>query len=263
MTIACGRPLIAALLLGLTVVCAKPSPAVRQGRGRVATMKITLTLADAGPAARKQDGIAIYPMALPVSLTAKFLNDGASTLPIESPRSSQEVLLWLVTGDPEPYWFIMNQSRMDRMGELTAPPRVDLQLAPGEGVDLAFTLQDYNVDRWFEPGVYQVYVEYLKAKSPALSFGTEFAPDSVPKLVALALDSPDSWLRERSIAWLQKLPNGPGLLLPAAGSDQAQTAAVQAQNRERAKAFLDRWPAEKETKPVKDFFESVRTKVRT
>ena len=252
---------LAALLL-VAAACTSSSHSQKpDGRRTNIRMKIQLAWAGSAAPVRMEEGIPVFALGTPVSLIAKYTNDGGGTVHIDSPKTSQDVLLWLVTQSrSEPYWFMMNRSVTDPSGETTAPMPVQIALAPGRSFDVEFKLQDYSVDKWFDPGWVEVYLTYLGEKSQAVKFGTEFTAESVPQLVRLALESRDLWIRERSIAFLEKMPDKPGLALPRAGASAKDNAALETRNRERAEEFGKRWAQQRDTQPMQKFFESVRIK---
>jgi hypothetical protein len=193
-------------------------------------------------------------------LTIRFANVATTPLKIESPRTSQDLLLWLI-GPSGESWTMLNPSSIDATGEITAPMPVALIMQPGERFEMKAELGRDIADRWFGAGVYAVYVSYAGVQSNRLRFGTELRAESVPPLVDMALAGRDAWFREQAMALLKQIPGGPDLALPRAGADAAEKAAVQARSTETAQRFLSDWERLKQTAEVVAFFESVRVVV--
>jgi hypothetical protein len=65
-----------------------------------------------------------------VQVGLERVSDGPGALQVESPHTSQGLLLWLtVPAKNETHWFMLNQTSIDATGELTAPMPVALELA--------------------------------------------------------------------------------------------------------------------------------------
>jgi hypothetical protein len=139
---------------------------------------------------------------------------------------------------------------------------VELVLQPGEAFEMSTSLGGNTVDRWFKPGVYEVFVAYAGAQSNRLRFATELRAESVPALVSLALTGPDAWIREQAMAMLRQIPGGPDLAMPRAGADAAEKAAGTSRNAEVAQRFLAEWQQLRQKAEVMAFFESVRVEAR-
>jgi hypothetical protein len=220
-------------------------------------MKIDLELASATAVARQSGTVPVLAITSPVRLTIGFSNAAATALAVESPRSSQDLLLWLVTPRAES-WYMLNPSRIDATGEITAPMPVNIVLQPGERLELPAELGSDSADRWFASGVYAVYVSYAGVKSNRLRFATELRAESVPALVEMALAGRDAWFREQAMLLLQGIPGGPDLALPRGAAEKA---AGEARNAEGARRFLIDWERLKQTAEVLAFFESARVQV--
>jgi hypothetical protein len=222
-------------------------------------MKIELEFAAATPVARHWGAVPVLALTSPVHLTVRLVNDAATPLAIESPRTSQDVLLWLAAPESAAEsWFMLNPSQIDATGEVSAPMPVQLVLQPGQAFEMPAGLGSDSVDRWFKPGVYDVHVSYAGVQSRRLRFATELRAESVPQLVRLALNGPDAWIREQSMDMLRRIPGGPDLALARAGADEAGKAAAKARNAELAHRFLADWPQWSQSVDVAAFFESVR-----
>lgn len=180
-------------------------------------MKIELALSPEVPGARQVGAVTVLPVAADVGMRIRFVNDGDGELVVDSPASSQDALLWLRgTGAMEPAWFMLNPSRIDSQGEITAPLPATVRLAPRQAVERNVTLRQFNLDRWLEPGAFEVWVEFLGKRSNILQLAAEIRADSVPGLVDLALAGPDSWIREKSMEMLSRIPGAPAPVLPSA-----------------------------------------------
>jgi hypothetical protein len=224
-------------------------------------MKIDLELDSATAVARMAGTVPV--LAIPtrsVRLTIRFANDAATPLALESPRTSQDLLLWLVSPRGE-WWYMLNRSSIDATGEITAPTPVHIVLQPGEHLEMPATLGSASADRRFASGVYAVYVSYAGVKSNRLRFATELRAESVPALVEMALAGRDAWFREQAMQLLRTIPGGPDLALPRGGADAVEEAARQARNADVAQRFLADWERLKQTAEVAAFFESVRVDV--
>ena len=227
-------------------------------------MKIDIQIAGTTPGVRSADTVPVLPVlpvAGPLKLALRFGNAGSSVLTVESPDTSQALLLRLLAPAPRgESWYLLNPSQIDATGEITAPLSRQLNLAPGQAVERSIELGQYNLDRWFEPGLYEVWIDYQGVQSNRLRFATELRAESVPRLVELALAGPDDWIREQAMVMLRQLPGGPDLALPA--GDAAERDAGKARNADRAALFIADWPQQRQTPAVQDYFESQRVERR-
>jgi hypothetical protein len=230
------------------------------GKRKRSMMTIELEFASTTTIARHAGTVPVLAITSPVHLTIRFANGATTPLAIESPRTSQDLLLWLV-GPSGESWTMLNPSSIDATGEITAPMPVQLVLQPGERFEMAAELGRDMADRWFASGVYAVYVSYAGVQFNRQRFATELRAESVPPLVDMALAGRDAWFREQAMALLKQIPGGPDLALPRAGADAAEKAAGQARNTEIAQRFLADWGRLKQTAEVAAFFESVRVEV--
>jgi hypothetical protein len=230
------------------------------GKRKRPMMNIELEFASTTPVARHAGAVPVLAITSPVHLTIRFANVATTPLKIESPRTSQDLLLWLI-GPSGESWTMLNPSSIDATGEITAPMPVQIVLQPGERFEMEAELGRDIADRWFGAGVYAVYVSYAGVQSNRLRFGTELRAESVPPLVEMALAGRDAWFREQAMALLKQIPGGPDLALPRAGADAAEKAAGQARNIEIAERFLSDWERLKQTAEVLAFFESVQVVV--
>jgi hypothetical protein len=225
-------------------------------------MRISLKVSNPQYPVRYLDNIPVYPMGHNLSLIAEFTNIGSGELSIEDPKTSQKLLLWLYQeGINQKIVTEVNPGSIDITGEITAHPTSIIQLQSKESTSVSIELFKYLMEKCFLPGKYEVYIEFMEVSSPRLRYGVEYGPESVPKLIELALDDTvDSWIREQSVLWLQKLPKPPGIELEKENETQAEISARKIKNQEKARIFLENWPKEKETKAVIDFFEDNRMK---
>lgn len=232
-----------------------PGQASSDAKGR--RMKIDIRLAPAGAAPRQVGRVAVLPLAAGAEFSVRFANAGDGDLVIDSPDTSQELLLWLAAlAQGEPVAFLLNPSHMDSQGEMTAPLPAQLRLAPRQFAERTVALQRYNLDRWFEPGVYEVWIEFQGARSERLRFATELQAESVPRLAELALAGPDAWVREQAMLQLAKVPGAPAAVPPS-----GDTAAYQGALERYAGAlrrFTADWARLRQTAEVTAFFARVR-----
>ncbi len=223
-------------------------------------MQISLSFETPESPVRHLDDMPIYPMAHEVSLAAEFINVGTDDLNIQDPNTSVYTLACLqVEETGQEVTFRLNPVLVDITGERTMPPSDDVLLRPQESISAIIELNKYIPDRCFLPGKYGLYVKFQEYRSSPLRYGVEYRPESVPELIEIALDdTTDSWIREEAFTWLRKLPEGPGIEPAAENESEAEKADRETRNRENAELFLERWPVEKETETVMDFFENSR-----
>jgi hypothetical protein len=140
-------------------------------------MRIELRFTEATPVARRSDGMPVLAALArsPVELSLSLVNDGPGALQVESPHTSQGLLLWLtVPTKNETHCFMLNQTSIDATGELTAPLPVALELAPGACVSRSFDLcQVATPDHWPAPGTYVLAIEFLGVRSNELAFAID------------------------------------------------------------------------------------------
>jgi hypothetical protein len=232
----------------------------KAGKRKRPMMTIELEFASTTPVARQAGTVPVLAITSPVHLTIRFANVATTPLKIESPRTSQDLMLWLV-GPSGESWTMLNPSSIDATGEITAPMPVQIVLQPGERFEMPAELGRDIADRWFGSGVYAAYVSYAGVQSNRLRFATELRAESVPALVDMALAGRDAWFREQAMGLLKRIPGGPDLTPPRAGADAAEKAAGEARNAELAQRFLADWQGLKQTADVLAFFESQRVEV--
>ena len=215
-------------------------------------MKIDIQIAATTPGVRSAGALPVLPVAGKLDFLIRFTNTGDKTLTVPSPATSQELLLRLAAPAPRgESWYLLNPSHMDVLGEITAPMPATLSLAPGQSFERRVDLGSLNQDRWFEPGAYEVWVDFAGVLSGRLRFATELRAESVPLLVELALGAPDTWIREQAMAMLGSVPGGPAAPPPPGAPVQAAYAG-------QVRRFLADWDRLRQSADVVAFFESVR-----
>lgn len=190
-------------------------------------MGLKLTLSPVSAGGRQVGDLAVFALAAEVNLLIRYTNDSGTELVVDSPDNSQDVLLWLGgAGRGDAVWFMLNPSRIDSQGEITAPMPATIRLAPGQSIDRQVTLNRLNLDRWFDPGVFEAWVEFQGLRSNTVRFATEIRAESVPRLAQLALGGPDAWIRERAMVLLANVPGAPAAVL-ASGETAVHQAALE------------------------------------
>jgi hypothetical protein len=222
-------------------------------------LQISMMVEKPSAPVRIMDTIPIYAMGQDLSMMIDFTNPGSETITIDDPQTSQAVNLMLRRDGPEDALFMIHPSVVDATGETSAPIPGTAELAPQQQVTIPFNLHEIIVDRCFLPGIYEIYIEFHDIKSPTVLIGIEYRPESVPKLVEIAIDEQgDPWVRDEAIAWLNKLPKSPEIYLPEMDEDEAAGLERVAKNKESARQFMDHWQYGRDPEETKKLFEQYR-----
>jgi len=222
-------------------------------------MQITLAVTDPPAPIRMMDDVPVYPMGQDLTMAATLSNPSSQAITLSDPRTSTALFLKLRRDAPEDPLFMIHPRVMDATGEITRPTAATLQLQPEQSVTDTFNLHKVIVDKCFLPGVYELYVEFREVKSPSYSFGVEYRPESVPLLLALALDErANPWIREEADVWLRKLPQPPEIELPTADETEEVRAKRVAENKASASRFMDYWRYSRDGRQTEEFFEQFR-----
>lgn len=244
------------------VVCMGFVPIVLTLRclGGIMDLKISLSIETPKRPIRQTKGVPVFPMGKAILLAAQFKNDGSNVMSLQDPKTSQHTLLYILpqaTG--EEIVILLNPSLMDSTGEITAPVSEDIQLDPQKSLTVPIELYKCCIDYVFRQGNYEVYVEYQNIKSEKLSFYVAFCSESVPRLIAIALDeAAELWMREEAVNWLDKMPVKVEINLPATEESTAKKAEREKTNREKADEFLQNWPGRMNSDAMVNFFNSVK-----
>ncbi len=219
-------------------------------------MKIQVMVGGAKAPQRYSGGAPVYALGMEIALSGRISNDGAADLTMQDPMTSQRALLWFRARiNTQRIVFELTPPNMDATGEMTVPLTSDVTLTAGQSVDVPLRFWKHCADRCLVPGAYEVSFEHEGAVSDPLVLGVELTAESVPILIAVALDvSKERWSRGQAMLLLKRIPGGPALS-PALPRESATEAAKrEATNQQIADRFLQRWPSHSATAPVAKFF---------
>lgn len=251
------RTALRLITLACVGACSVPRPGRASSETKGRRMNIDIRLVPAGVAPRQVGRVAVLPLAAGAEFAVRFVNAGGAEIVIDSPDTSQELVLWLAAPPSgEPAAFLLNPSHMDAQGEMTAPMPAQLRLAPRQFTERRVALQRYNIDRWFEPGLYEVWIEFQGTRSERLRFATELQADSVPRLAELALAGPDAWVREQAMLQLAKVPGAPAAV-PPSGDTAAYQGALE-KYADALRRFTADWARQRQSPEMSAFFARVR-----
>ena len=226
------------------------------------SMELELDLSIVKPAEpiRSHDEIPIYPMAHNLSMAVNINNISGSTKTIDDPKTNSDFTINLVEEDaPEDIMFYFNPNEIDETGEITAPIPNTITLQSEESISVPFELHEKIPDRCFLPGIYTLFVKFNDVESSQFTFGVEFRPESVKKLVDLANDEEaEGWFRDVSLEWLEKLPKPPEIILPDSDETEEENRKRIEANDKAVKLFLHQWHYDEGTDETKVFFEQFR-----
>lgn len=222
-------------------------------------LQISLTVEKPSAPVREMETMPVYPMGEDLSMVITFANGGSGPISIDDPQTSQALYLMLSQEGPEDAMFMIHPSVTDATGETTGPIPSTVNLEPNLPITIPLNLYDVIVDKCFLPGIYDIYIEFQDIKSEPVVFGVEYRPESVPKLIAIAIDEQaNSWVRDEAVSWLKKLPRKVEVQLPVLGEDETTKQVRVDKNIESARQYLDYWQYDRDPEETKKFFEQYR-----
>lgn len=203
-------------------------------------LQINLAVSQTNQSSYQKNEVAVYSMGEKIKLSATFVNDSSQNVSIDNPQTSRySVLYFFESNDVEETIVELNPSSIDITGEVTAPISNTIQLLPQQGTLMNIDLNKFITDYSFQPGTYQIVVEYDGIKSTPLTYIIEYLPESKLKLINIALDENEPyWIREQAIDYLEKNEKITSIKLPSPNESPTDKAVRSQNNINNVKALL-------------------------
>jgi hypothetical protein len=156
---------------------------------------------------KSQNHNTVIPLGYDIVINGIIENNNDNAIKIEDPHVSQNILIHLVSNkDKQETTFLLNPSIVDSMGEVTIPPRKEIELKPHEKTSVIVHLYSHVLDKCFAEGDFSISLSYGENCSAQFKFSIEFSPESVARLLELLNDSKvDIWVRKEACKWLNKV----------------------------------------------------------
>ena len=134
-------------------------------------------------------------------------NGGSQDLMIEDPKGTQHILIHVLSPeDTTENFFLLNPSKVDPVGEVTAPPHEEIPVKPGTYATFRFSLFKTMMDRCLAEGLFTVSFSYADSRSKPVTLISVFAPASIePLLLILDGTENDMWVRQEALKSLRRI----------------------------------------------------------